>query len=189
MPLTRPFPISNDPDMSQNRTDMAISEHAAYTNDSAIENQVVGKANIVHTHVIADVTGLDSFLADKAGKDDYQFYSNGSRVKPIKEYSGSAVSTSGQFTFYLTSDGTSTGTAIFTSSVIIGTANLVILDPAGGSYREGSYTLSADKKSLTVAVKKESFAGVTVVGISVLGSNSWSALPAGVTGYISVKGT
>jgi len=147
------------------------------------------KSNIGHTHVVADVSGLDAFLGDKAGKDDYAFYSSGSRIKPLREYSGTATSTLGQFVFYLTSDGTASGTALFTSSVIIGTANLVILDPAGGNYKEGSYTLSADKKSLTVTVKKESFAGLTILtNINVLGSNSWPSIPAGVTGHISIKG-
>jgi len=187
MPLSRPpLPISDDPDMSQARPDVAISERASFMTDSAI---AAAKANVVHTHVVSDVSGLDAFLADKGGKDDYAFYSSGSRVKPIKEFSTSAVSTSGQFVFNLTADGTSTGTAIFASSVIIGTANLVILDPAGGSYREGSYTLSSDKKTLTVTVKKETFPIVSVVGINVLSSSTWAAIPSGVTGYISVKGT
>lgn len=181
--------IANEFPMADNHSKV-VSEHAARMGDTTVYNYAATKAPLVHTHVVNDVTGLDAFLLDKAGKDDYAFYSSGSRIKPLKEYSGTATSTLGQFVFYLTSDGTASGTAIFANSVIIGTANLVILDPSGGTYREGSYTLSADKKSLTVAVKKELMTGITILtNINVIGSATWPGIPAGVTGHISIKGT
>jgi len=170
--------------------DMATWTPVSDRTQAQIDAAVATKANTVHTHVVSDVTGLDSFLSDKAGKDDYTFYKLGSVVKPIKEYSNdtAVLSTLGKFRFYLTSNGLSTGSPVFSSSVIIGTANLVILDTLGGSYRETSYTLSADKKYIDVAVKKQTTPLASLLGINVALDPVWADVPAGVSGYLSIKG-
>ena len=166
------------------------SSIATKTVETAIMNAVNTKAPVSHTHTVSDVTGLTAFLADKAGADDYQFYRVGTRMKPIKEYASDAavLSTSGKFRFYLTDNGLSSGNALFTTGIIIATANLVILDPTGNNYKEVSYTLSGDRKYVDVAVNMQSYPLVSLLGANVSLAPLWVPIVANVTGYLSIKG-
>ncbi len=92
---------------------------------------------------------------------------------------------SGVATVYLTSDETASGTALFTN-VFLPTAAAVVRDNSA-IYQPGAFTLSGDNKTLTVNIKKQSFALVTVVGISVLGSTSMTNAN-GVSVSITVRG-
>lgn len=58
--------MSNNPNMSADRSNKVITEHAAYSADSLLEGQIVGKADLLHSHSVAQVTGLQAFLDDKA---------------------------------------------------------------------------------------------------------------------------
>ena len=164
--------------------DMAAWTMVSDRTQAQIDAAASGKANVSHTHTVSDVTGLTAFLADKAGANDYTFYKEGGVIRPIKEYATNTpvLSSGGSFRFYLTDNFLSTGNAIFSSGIITGTVNLVIVDPSGASYSTGSITLSGSRKYVDIAVKKGIINLVTLV-------NVYSAIPDGVTGYLSVKGT
>lgn len=101
--------------------------------------------------------------------------------------STSATSTSGVFTFNLTDDDTSTGTALY-GEVYQESLSWFIND-ATNQYSLGGYTLSANKKVLSISVNRLTFTGVTVLGISVLGSNSNTAVPNGTVMGIQIWGS
>lgn len=78
-----------------------------------------------------------------------------------------ATVASGNAVFHLTDDGTSTGAALFPNGVDLDSVQLCAVDgTAPCSY--GAPALSNSNKTLTVAVNKA--VGVTVLGITVLGS-------------------
>lgn len=75
-------------------------------------------------------------------------YNNGSLVSSPKNYTGSSTATTGVATFYLTTNGLSSGTAIFTNVNDI----LSIVNDATTNYTYG-WSISTDKKTLTVTSK------------------------------------
>lgn len=97
-----------------------------------------------------------------------------------------ATTSSGSVVFYVTSDRTSTGTAIC-SSLRNGTVDAAIIDSTGATARGDSVITS--NKTITVPITKQSFAGVTLLGINVLGSSTMPAAPNGVTVRLYVVGT
>lgn len=103
---------------------------------------------------------------------------NGSHKADSQEYCASATVSSGQAVFYLTDNGASNGNPIFTN-VYKESANFWV-DDAGIQYQYGTYTLSTDKKTLTVAVNK--------LGSVVLGLINIVSAANGVTVYMRVKG-
>lgn len=82
---------------------------------------------------------------------------------------GSASVATGVATFYLTADGTSTGTALFPNSVI---TNSVSVTPNDAISLYGfSWVFSNSNKTLTVTVNKSSATGViALLGINILGA-------------------
>lgn len=89
---------------------------------------------------------------------------------------------SGVATFYLTSDGTSTGSAKFSD---VDLDSIQIRCVAGTVYQEPTTSLSGDKKTLTVTMNKVT--GVTLLGISVLSAISAEANGATVRVRVRAK--
>lgn len=89
----------------------------------------------------------------------------------------------GTVTFYLTTDGTSSGTALCPGS--IGQVNVVANDPSN-NFGLG-WTLTNSNKTMTVTANVRSFTTTTVAGVSVLGSSSLSAAPNGTPVYAFVS--
>lgn len=85
---------------------------------------------------------------------------------------------SGTVTFNLTTDGTSTGPAIFPNAVFTESINLMISD-TGNTYNYGVGTIGTGNKTITFTVNK--------VGLS-LAVLVWISAANGVTVYLTVKG-
>lgn len=100
------------------------------------------------------------FLNIVAGKIRQVVLTIGLADLPI--YTNTGSTTSGTVVFYLTSDKTSTGTALFPTTVSYLKAEV---NDANSGYNY-SYALTNANKTLTVTVKVAS--GVTLLGISVL---------------------
>jgi hypothetical protein len=84
---------------------------------------------------------------------------------------------------YLTDDGTATGNALFTLVTNIDfQVNGTSMFPGYG------WTISPDLKTLTITASQQSFTGITVVGIPVLGSRSVIAVPNGTVIMVTAKG-
>ncbi len=113
-----------------------------------------------------------------------QFYVNGLFKPTARVEVVTGTVTSGVATFYITDNNLSTGNALFANVYYV---NAGILDDSA-NYAWGTYTLAANKKSITMSAKKQAFAGVTVLGISVLGSVSFTNVPNGTTVYLIVIG-
>lgn len=103
---------------------------------------------------------------------------NGVQYIGVQTCSQSKTVSSGTVTFYLTNDGTATGTALFPTNVFIGTGNFWVND-AINQYQMGGYTLSTDHKSLTLTVNK--------IGLS-LGILVFIASTTGTTINMSIRG-
>lgn len=80
-------------------------------------------------------------------------------------YVNSGTSTSGNVTFYLTSDKTSSGTALFSSNPAI----VPIINNSDDNYSY-EWTLSGDFKTLTVNCKVSSGINVALLGLTLLGA-------------------
>lgn len=91
-------------------------------------------------------------------------------------WTDSTTVSGGNATFYITSDRTSTGTAMATA-LDIDTANFRTEDGTG-QYAFGTVS-SPNVKTLVLAIFKQVFNGITVVGIAVLGSVTNTAAPNG----------
>lgn len=70
----------------------------------------------------------------------------------------------GNAVFYLTDDNTPTGNALFKNLVTV----MIRPNEVGSSFSSGPYTLSADKKTVTIAVSKSTATNVALIGLSVL---------------------
>lgn len=70
-----------------------------------------------------------------------------------KEYCGSVTVSGGTATYYLTTDGTSTGTALFSNNVFKSTANFWV-DDANNSFVYGGYTVSNSNRTLVVSISR-----------------------------------
>lgn len=91
------------------------------------------------------------------------------------------TTTSGACTCYLTDDGTITGNALYTTLTSVSiTANNLSTIPTT------SFSLSG--VTLTASMSQPTFNGVTVLGISVLGSMTIAAVPNGTSIKIIVQG-
>lgn len=89
-----------------------------------------------------------------------RIYRSGTLKTSPKMYTGTAIVASGAITFYITSNGISTGSAVF-SNVYKESLNWW-LDDANNQYQVGGYTLSGDKKSITLTVNR---LGSVLIGI------------------------
>lgn len=134
-----------------------------------------------------DSNGQAGFMrvSDKAKLDTLptlQWYNNGSIVTNLKHVTFSGTTTSGAATFYLTSDGTSSGTALCTNApqnVQIGTN-----DPSN-TFGVG-YTVTNSNKNLNLTVNARSFTSTSILGISVLGASTLAAATNGTPVYATV---
>jgi len=99
----------------------------------------------------------------------------------FKPYSNTATTTSGVATFYLTSDKTAGGTALYGTNVY---PNIVVND-AAANYTYG-WSLSGDKKTLTVTTKVSSQNVVALVGLTLIGVPA--NVPNGTTVYLTCFG-
>ncbi len=122
--------VSDNPDMSARRHNMAISEYAVGTKDEAIYNATRRK------NYVSGVLKNDSFL-----------------------YTSKATSVSGSVTFYITDTGNSSGNPVFAN--VYNDSVAVIVYGASGNYQTSNPVVSADKKSVTVALSQIS----TVLGL------------------------
>lgn len=116
-------PLTDNPDMSSNRHDKGITEHAAYTADTTVLATAQRKA------WVSGVLKLNSFV-----------------------YYSKATTTSGTVTFYLTNDGTSSGTAVFNNIY----ADSIAISPYGASavYQISAPIIAGNKKSITATVNQ-----------------------------------
>lgn len=96
----------------------------------------------------------------------------------VKMYTHTATVSSGNVSFWLTSDGTSSGTALF-SNVYKESLNWWI-DDASNQYQLGGYSLAGDMKSITLTVNR---LGTVLIGIIqfITGAN-------GVTVHLNIWG-
>ena len=94
-------------------------------------------------------------------------------------FTDSVTTLSGSATFYPTSNKLSTGTAL--CSYISGDSIQPNYRDSTGVYAPGAVTVAGNLKSISQAFAKQSFAGVTILSINVLGSVSNPAIPDGVT--------
>lgn len=114
-------------------------------------------------------------------------YINGSLKDHILDWTDSVTTSSGQAVFYVTSDRTNSGSAMATD-LYPDSIQVNYIDPTG-VYATGIPVISSDKKSITIPITKQSFTGVTVLGINVLGSASQAAIPNGVVVKMQVIGS
>lgn len=99
----------------------------------------------------------------------------------FKPYSVST--TSGSAIIYLTDDGLITGNALF-SSIDYVHLDFILNDPNLGK----SYTITNSNKTLTITAVKQTFTGVVVLGVNVLGSVTIPAAANGTALTVLVQG-
>lgn len=87
-------------------------------------------------------------------------YKGGTLRTAPKFYYSSGVVSGGNVTFYLTTDGTASGSAIFAS--VDKESFSWWIDDNASQYQLGSYALAGDKKSITLTVNK---LGTVLIGI------------------------
>lgn len=110
---------------------------------------------------------------------------SGNRWVEVKEYVNSGTTTNGLATFYLTTDGTAAGAALFknvlavTPSVMLNAAN------PGDAPKVSVRSISADRKTLVVQASRPG-AAVTLLSTSLLAADVW--VPNGTTIYVRVTG-
>lgn len=94
-----------------------------------------------------------------------------------------ATTTAGTAIIYLTDTGLVTGKALFLSVDYVH-LDFILNDPNLGK----SYVLSSDLKTLTITAVKQSFTGITVLGINVIGSVAIAAAATGTILSVLVQG-
>lgn len=104
----------------------------------------------------------------------------------VIEWIDSVTTTSGNAVFYLTSDHTAAGTALC-SAIYAPGADATTVD-ATGAYPRGVAIVSVDLKSVTIPFNKQTFSGVVVATINVLGSVTFSNAPNGTTVNATIIG-
>lgn len=101
---------------------------------------------------------------------------------PIVDYFNTATTTSGVATFYLTSDKTSTGTALYSVVDLI----MPIINDATLNYTYGFSTYNSLTKSITVTAKVSAGINVALLGLTLLGAPA--SVPNGTSIQVLVKG-
>lgn len=107
-----------------------------------------------------------------------KLYKSGALKVQPKAYITSGVVAGGTVVFYLTSDSTNSGDVVF-NNVYKESLNWWI-DDTGAQYQVGGYTLSADKKTLTLTINK--------LGSVLLGIIQLTSAANGVTVNLTVWG-
>lgn len=136
--------------MSTSHTSFPTS-YATRTVETALAAQIAGKSDIGHTHAVADVTGLQAFLDDKASKDDnLKMYLAGVKKNQPKLSITTATVSGGTVVFNLTDDNLSTGNALFTNVYL----DSVQAEAYGSSVFFGTPTLAGNKKTISFPVSQ-----------------------------------
>ena len=132
---------------------------SSYATTSALTTGLAGKANASHTHVIADVTGLQTALDTKA-----VVYNGTTQLSKPVVFTGSlTLATAGTGTINLTADATTGGTALFAN---INNVQVTVNDAT--TVWPCSWSVSANKKVLTVTVNKAATPLLSLLGINIL---------------------
>ena len=109
-------------------------------------------------------------------------YVNGTKhLNPI-EFVATGTVSGGNVVFDITSGGNAVFSQVFTDSI-----SLEFTDSAG-VYAHGTPVVSGDRKTLTIPITKQVFAGVVVLSITVLGSVNMNAAPNGTIVKVRILG-
>lgn len=132
-------------------------------------------------------SGTTSQLIDGTGalqtiQSPPQYWMNGVLQANIKHIMFTGTLTSGTVVFYMTNGGLVGGTGLCTASP----QNVTIFVNDPSNIYGSSYAVINSNKTLTVTVNQRNFAGITVVGIPVLGSTSIGSAPNGTPVQVSV---
>lgn len=99
----------------------------------------------------------------------------------VSDYTSTTTTTSGNAIFYLTSDGTSTGTALYTNITYV----QPVVNDATLNYTYG-WIISVDKKTLTINTKVSTGINIALLGLTLLGTPA--NVPNGTIVSVLVKG-
>lgn len=111
-------------------------------------------------------------------------YSAGTQKTSVKQFCQLVTINGGTGTIYLTDNGLIGGNALFPNEILY--VNIYGNDP-NNTFGLG-HAISNSNKTLTLTVNSRSFATVTVLGISVLGSTTLTAAPNGTVVGVHVIG-
>ena len=101
-------------------------------------------------------------------------------------FTDTTTTTSGDATFYLTSNHLSTGTAL-ASSILSNSVNGTFIDSTA-NYNKGTTTIAGNLKSVTVQTTKTTNTGIIVLSLNVIGSVTYPASPNGTVVNLFVVG-
>lgn len=153
-----------------------------YATTEALTAGLAGKANTVHTHVISDVTGLQTALDLKPQVYNASGATTGTPlVKPVIFTGLVTLATAGTATMNLTTDGTATGTALF-----INLNNVQVTVNEATTVWPCSFTVSANKKVLTLTVNKAATPLLSLLGLNILAAPT--AAPIGTVVQVLATG-
>lgn len=117
------------------------------------------------------ITVLNAFKASSSASSTLiKFYYNGATTTTEKRITFSGTTASGAVTFYLTSDGTSGGSALCTT---IHQVNVYANDPSN-TFGLG-HTITNSNKNLNITANVRTFTSTVVLGVTLLGSSSLTA--------------
>lgn len=130
----------------------------------------------------SSISTFNAFKNAYSGANPITFYVNNATTTAMKRLLFNGTTTSGITTFYLTTDGTSSGTALCPTA--IGHVNVIANDPSN-TFGIG-WALTNSNKTLTVTANTRSFTTTTILGISVLGSSALASATNGTSIWASV---
>lgn len=120
---------------------------------TATQTALNAKAATSHTHAESDITNLATDLAKKP-----TVYFGSTLKSNAVMWTGSATVSSGVAVVYLTTDGTSTGTAVFPNGPNLDSINAFVSD-SSASYQM-AYALTNSNKTLTITANKLTTANI-----------------------------
>lgn len=103
----------------------------------------------------------------------------------VKEYVNSGTTTNGLATFYLTTDGTAAGPALFKNVLAVTPSVMLNATNPGDAPKVSVRSISTDRKTLVVQASRPG-AAVTLLSTSLLSADVW--VPNGTTIYVRVTG-
>lgn len=109
----------------------------------------------------------------------------GAKWVEVKEYVNSGTTTNGLVTFNLTTDGTSTGPALFKNVLAVTPSVMLNATNPGDAPKVSVRSISTDRKTLVVQASRPG-AAVTLLSTSLLSADVW--VPNGTTIYVRVTG-
>lgn len=185
--------MSNTSPMLDDETKL-VTSHAALTSD----NVVLGVANSKISSSAMDTDGnlsgnSDASLATQKATKTYVdkgsskvYDSDTLKVGPFIRWYKTVTTLGGSATYNPTSDGTSTGTALFQEIF----SNSIQTQTQDGSnvYAPGAVTVAGNLKSVAVAYTKQVFGGIVLLSTNILGSVTTSAIPDGVSIRAGMEG-